>query len=85
MENDDIKPLTGYAHPPLSAVLSVAAFVGLSMYYLPTDNTKHAPPPEVFVKRVFPEFVSVEALLWFRGFFALIGLVGFFSAWTTPP
>ena len=79
---DAAKPLTGYAPPPVSAVISMAFFLCLSLYYLPNDTVV---PPELFVNRVFPEYMSVEALLYLRGFFALVCFGGFASAWVTPP
>lgn len=76
------KPLVGFAPPHLSAVISIGAFVGISTFYFPTTTTVQ---PDIFVNRVFPDYMSVEVLLYLRGFFALVCFGGFSSAWYTPP
>ena len=78
--NGDSKPLAGFAIPPMSAVISIAIFVGVAIYYLPTGKDVR---PEIFVNRVFPEYLSVEAMLLVRGFFALVCFGGFASGWLT--
>lgn len=78
--NGDSKPLTTFAPPPMSAVVSIVVFIGVAIYYLPTGTDV---PPEIFVNRVFPEYLSVEAMLFIRAFFALVCFGGFASGWLT--
>lgn len=79
--NGDSKPLTTFAPPPLSAFVSIAVFISVAIYYLPTSNDVS---PEIFVNRVFPDHLSVGGMLCLRGFFVLVCFVGFASAWFTP-
>jgi hypothetical protein len=75
------KPLTTFVPPPLSAVVSIAGFVSVALYYFPSIED---PDASVFTDRVFPEILSIKALLCLRLCFTLICLVGFLSAWWTP-
>jgi hypothetical protein len=77
----DPKPITSFAPPPLSAIFSVAAMVGISVYYFPTIPD---PDASIFVYRVFPQYLSVTGLIWARLFFVFVCVVGFASGWMTP-
>lgn len=81
-DDNDAKPITGYAPPPVAALLSMITFSGLALYFFPTSTVVQ---PDIFVHRVFPAVISVEVLLYVRGAFALICFWGFASAWLTPP
>lgn len=74
------KPITGFAPPPLSAIFSVAAMMGISVYYFPTIQD---PDASIFVYRVFPQYLSVTGLIVARLFFAFVCVVGFASGWVT--
>jgi hypothetical protein len=78
---EDYKPTTGFAPPPLSAIFSVAAMMGISVCYFPTLQD---PDASIFVHRVFPQYLSVKGLIAARLFFAFVCVVGFASGWITP-
>ena len=78
---EDSKPVTSFASPPVSAILTVAAVMGTSIYFFPTIPD---PDATVFVHRVFPQYVSVEVLIATRLFFAFVCVIGFASGWLTP-
>ena len=80
--SSDQKPLSSFAPPPLSALVSALIFVGASIYYFPNMN-EGSYDATLFTQRVFPEYVSESAILAIRAFFALICLGGFLSGWTT--
>ena len=85
-ENDqESKPLTGWAKPPLSAVLSLTAFAGASLANFPSLDEAAAPDASLFTHRVFPQLVSTTVLVYVRLVFAVICFVGFITAWLIPP
>jgi hypothetical protein len=78
----EIKPTHDFAPPPVSAVISVLLFMSASIHYFPTFD--HA-DPKIFIKRIFPDLLSVDMLLYIRLFFVLVGFRGFYMAWLFPP
>ena len=88
-QDAEIKPMTGFAPPPMSAVLTILMFVSASLYNFPYatifDSNNPENNPNVFTNRVFPELVSVPTLINIRLVFTLICFLGFISAWALPP
>jgi hypothetical protein len=82
MSNEETKPLTTFAPPPLSAAVSIVAFAAVAIYYFPEFDH---PDPTIFTNRVFPNVLSVTTLIALRAVFACIGFLGFSMAWMWPP
>lgn len=83
----ETKPLTSFAPPPTSAILSTAGFIATAVWTFPTLDDDHPPnyDTNIFTRRVFPELVSLKTLLAVRLFFTTIGVLGFAMAWMFPP
>lgn len=86
--DDEAKPLTGFAPPPLSASLTLAAFFAVSVYFLPSSSSEGGAAAEaeaeLFRRRIFPNIVSFEMLLFVRLFFAFVCFGGFIAGWILP-
>ena len=88
----DIKPIEGFVSPPTSAIISLTCFISIALYYLPTsmstttmsDDSGDGGELSMFTNRIYPEYVSVQALIGIRMFFTFICFIGLISAWITP-
>ena len=88
----DIKPIEGFVLPPTSAIVSLTCFISIALYHLPTTATDDDGDGEhsssnnltMFTNRIYPEYVTVEALIGIRMFFTFICFIGLISAWITP-
>ena len=89
----DIKPTTQFIPPPISAIITLLLFVSTSIYYLPSSSPSSSNDDDLndnndkllFTKRVFPQLISFEVLLYTRLIFTFVFFVGFISAWILPP
>jgi hypothetical protein len=80
----DMKPLTEFAPPPISAVISTCLFVISAVWYMPQFDHNDI-DANVFTRRIFPELISIQLLLSIRIFFTCICMYGFAMAWIYPP
>ena len=80
------------APPPLSAVISILAFIGLALARFPSlESIDQIATVELFSRRIFPQLVSMDALILIRfSFFAFILYISievtfFANGWELKP
>jgi hypothetical protein len=60
------------APPPLEAVISMSVIAGVALYTFPSmEKIDELAQPEIFTQRLFPEYVSLGALVYIRLLFAI--------------